>query len=83
MFGKPKDYPNKASEILSIEIEPETINSFIEIKASRDLIVHCGGIVNKVYLDKTLRLARSQLGERLPINEEYYISVVSILKKSC
>lgn len=40
LFAKPKDYLDKFAKVLSIEIKSEILESFIEMKASRDVIVH-------------------------------------------
>jgi len=81
MFAKPRDYLDKASKVLSIELEPDTIEAYIEIKASRDIIVHGSGVANKVYLEKSKDAARAKLGEELPIDRNYFKSVVVNLKK--
>ncbi|UVO35550.1 hypothetical protein KUL72_29560 [Bradyrhizobium arachidis] len=40
LFAKPKDYLEKFAKVLSIDIKSEILESFIEMKASRDVIVH-------------------------------------------
>lgn len=81
MFAKPRDYLDRASKILSIQLEPDTVNAYIEIKASRDIIVHGSGIANKVYLEKSGDAARVDIGKELPINRNYFKTVVVVLKK--
>ena len=81
MFSKPKDYLERASKVLSIVLERESISAFIEIKATRDIIVHGGGIASKVYLEKAGNQARAGLGDELPIDRNYFINVVRNLKK--
>jgi hypothetical protein len=81
MFAKPKDYLGKASKVLAIELEPETINAYIEIKASRDIIVHGGGMANKLYIEKAGEAARKADGEELPIDRSYFKNVVINLKR--
>lgn len=81
MFAKPRDYLEKASKVLSIELEPKTVSAYIEIKASRDIIVHGGGVANKVYVEKSGSAARVELGEELEINLDYFKAVVVNLKK--
>jgi len=81
MFGKPQDYLEKASNILSIELQPDTIEAYIEIKATRDIVVHGSGVANKIYLEKSKDAARAILDEELPIDRDYFESVVINLKK--
>ena len=81
MFSKPRDYLDQTSKVLSIAFEPETVDAFIEIKASRDIIVHGSGIVNKIYIDKSGKSARAKLGDLLPIDKAYFKEVVILCKK--
>ncbi len=81
MFAKPKDYLEKASKVLAIELEQETVSAYIEIKASRDIIVHGSGVANNLYLEKSGNAARAALGDELPIDREYFKSVVINLKR--
>lgn len=80
MFGKPADYLAKAAKVLSITIEKKTIDDYIEIKATRDIIVHGTGIINKIYLDKAKQSARGNLGEELTIDQKYFRHVVITAK---
>lgn len=81
MYSRPQDYLERASKIISIALETESISAFIEIKATRDIVVHGGGIASKVYLEKAGIQARASLGEELPIDRNYFINVVTTLKK--
>ena len=66
--------------MLAIEIEPEIISAYIEIKASRDIIVHGNGVANNIYLEKSGEAARASLGDELSIDRNYFKSVVISLK---
>ena len=81
MFSKPKDYLEKTSKVLSVELEPDIIDAYVEIKASRDIVVHGSGVINKLYLEKSGEQARGGLGDELPIDREYFKSVVVNLKR--
>jgi hypothetical protein len=80
MFGKPADYLAKAQSVLSIAIENDLIAACAEMKASRDLIVHNNGQINRLYLDKAGRLARGQIGSELSIDEDYFEEVIKNAK---
>lgn len=81
MFGKPSEYLDRAAKVLSIEFEPETIKDFIEIKASRDIIIHNSGLINKLYVEKAGERRRGEAGEELVIDRAYFRHVVVTIKK--
>lgn len=80
MFGKPSEYLAKAAEVLSIELNPETIAEFVEIKASRDIVIHNSGVINKLYVEKAGNRRRGTVGTELPIDQSYYRHVIVTLK---
>ena len=81
MFGKPADYIDKTAKVLSIEIDEDTIIDFIEIKASRDIIIHNKGVINRLYVEKAGGRRRGEAGDELVIDETYFRHVVVTLKK--
>lgn len=46
------------------------------MKASRDLIIHNGGRINQLYLDKAGRKARGGIDDKLDIDEDYFEEVI-------
>jgi len=76
MFGKPSDYIAKASKILSIAIDEDLAGKYIEMKATRDLIVHNRGEINKLYLEKAGDHARGNLGQLLAVDAAYFEDVI-------
>ncbi|MGR4866615.1 hypothetical protein [Caulobacter sp. LARHSG274] len=80
MFGKPSDYLDKAAKVLSIELDAELVRAFIEIKASRDIIIHNSGLINKLYVEKAGDARRGEVGEDLIIDHDYFRHVIVTLK---
>lgn len=80
MFGKPADYLDKAAKVLAIEIDGGIISDFIEIKASRDIIIHNSGRINKHYVEKVGEQRRGEVGDELEIDRDYFKHVVVTLK---
>ncbi|MGO6736471.1 hypothetical protein ACCS71_14055 [Rhizobium ruizarguesonis] len=80
MFGKPSEYLDKAAKVLSIELDAEIVRDFIEIKASRDIIIHNGGLINKLYVEKAGTKRRGDAGEELVIDDAYFRHVIITLK---
>jgi hypothetical protein len=79
-YGSPERYFEYVQKILSIEIEKELKDSFAEIKATRDIIVHNSGIANDVYTAKSGKKARARSGERLEMNTAYFKAATQTLK---
>ncbi len=52
----------------------DQIKDLAEIKATRDVLIHNRGIVNRAYLDKTGHRARFSDGERLDVPEPYLLA---------
>jgi hypothetical protein len=59
----------------------DEIERIAEMKASRDLIIHNSGIVNKIYLDKSGTKARYASGERVMIDRPYFDDCWELAKK--
>ncbi|WP_315718283.1 MULTISPECIES: hypothetical protein [unclassified Bradyrhizobium] len=76
MFSKPSEYLAKAAEVLSIQLKPDIVATYVEMKASRDLLIHNGGLINQLYLDKAGRKARGKINDELDIDEEYFADVI-------
>jgi len=81
MFSKPAEYLAKAATVMSIELDEEDINNFLEIKATRDIIIHNSGRINKIYIEKAGKKGRGSDGEVLEIDMKYFKHVLVSLKK--
>lgn len=79
-YSKPQEQLEYLTKLLSITINEDVWNKWIEIKATRDLIVHNSCIINRVYLDKVGASARGSLGNEIIINEDYYKEVIIVCK---
>ena len=58
----------------------DEIAEFAEAKASRDLLVHGGGVVNKIYLAKAGQFARYPLDSRMEFPNSYHRQVWALLQ---
>lgn len=81
MFGKPSEYLEKAAKVLTIELDADVVKAFVEIKASRDIIIHNSGRINKLYIEKAGDQCRGKEGEELVIDRAYFRHVVVMLKR--
>lgn len=61
------------AKLFGIQQIPETLSdTLIELKASRDLIVHNESIINEIYLSKSKKVARGKIGERIDCSGGYF-----------
>ncbi|RUO36105.1 hypothetical protein CWE13_09540 [Aliidiomarina shirensis] len=57
--------------VLDIELEEDLKSSWIEIKASRDLLVHNSSLINRIYIKKAVDFARGSEGQKLIMDRNY------------
>jgi hypothetical protein len=79
-YASPKCQLEYLNKITGIEIPEDIFWQWIEIKATRDIIVHNQGIVNSVYIEKTGSYARQEKDSRIVIDEIYYDNSLGIIK---
>ena len=58
----------------------DQVERLTEVKAGRDLLVHNGGVVNALYLQKAGRFARGILGERLVYGGSFHDASWQLLR---
>lgn len=71
-YARPEFYIAYLCELTGANRTDPAFDDYIEIKATRDLIVHGNLIVNSVYLDKAGPKARGKVGDEIPVNEKYF-----------
>jgi hypothetical protein len=80
-FAPPKKYLEYLAEISGVDTSDEAFCNYIEIKASRDVIIHNNKIVNATYQSKAGKYARAQVGESVVVDAKYFDHTVMILKR--
>lgn len=81
LYYPPRKYLSHLGQILSFELNDSAFDRFIEIKATRDILVHNSGIANQIYVEKAGPLARAQEGEPLLVDQSYFDVVITVLKR--
>jgi hypothetical protein len=66
--------------VSGVRLPPEIVESWIEVKATRDIIVHNSGIANVTYVRKAGGSARAADGEELPMDETYFAAALADMK---
>jgi len=81
-FKGPNDVLNEYFKITGISLsDKDFIQKLIEFKATRDIFIHTEGKVNAKYIDKAVKFARANYGDRLPIDESYINNVSLSIKE--
>jgi hypothetical protein len=66
--------------VTGVKLSSNLVEKWIELKATRDIIVHNSGIANSKYVEKAGALARARSGEALPITDQYFADAISSMK---
>jgi hypothetical protein len=73
-YKSPRDFAKELKEKLSIDLlECPSFHKYMEIKATRDIVIHNHGIANSLYIKKANSHARARKGEAIPIDIEYFL----------
>lgn len=81
-YSNLENIANVFSKIYAIEIDEinNNINQLIEIKETRNLLLHNNLLVNEIYLSKTKSIKRSNLlGDKLLIDMDYTLKSVKLI----
>lgn len=79
-YAEPKEYLSYFEAITSVKLPEESFLAFVEVKATRDLIIHNNGLANDLYLRKAGKLARAKLGDPVIVDEAYFARAISTMK---
>jgi len=77
----PREYMSYVCDLTGCQASPALIDKYCEVKATRDVVVHNGGIVNQVYVKKAGKLARALVGESLVVDSEYFEASLATLNQ--
>jgi hypothetical protein len=80
-FAQPKAYLEYVSKVAGLKADDPSFDSYVEIKATRDLVIHNHGIVNAVYLQKAGKKARGALGQAISVDSAYFDGAIATLKR--
>jgi len=80
-YANPRTYLEFIGKLAGIDVEDEAFDDYLEIKATRDLLIHNSGLVNAVYRVKVGKMARGEMGEAVQIDQEYFDHCVATIKR--
>lgn len=79
-YASPAQQFEYMRRVIGVELADDIKNSWIESKATRDLIVHNSGVINEVYINKCGTFARGKIGEHISIDKEYFERAIAMMK---
>jgi len=79
-YAKPSAQFEYIEKVVDVVLDDSLKRKWLEIKATRDLIVHNSGMVNKLYLKKAGVEARASEGDKILVDKEYLESSMATMK---
>lgn len=80
LYASPAEYLKYIRGTLAIVLSEERMNIFIEIKATRDIVIHANGRANEKYVEKAGTLRRGEAGDMLSVDQEYFDRSIANMK---
>lgn len=80
-YATPQNYLKYFQEITGCLTEKDEFADYIEIKATRDLIIHNSGIINETYKIKVGDKCRGINGEKILIDKIYFDHSIATMKR--
>jgi hypothetical protein len=80
-YESPQKYFEHFTSITGFKVPTAEQDNYVEVKATRDVLIHNRGIVNEKYLEKAGVIARGQLDEEIPLTSKYFGDSIANLKK--
>jgi len=79
-YAGPKKQVEYLEKVLNITADETMWNKWFEFKATRDIIVHNSGIINKIYIEKVGESARGKVGEPIQVDKLYFEDTLATIK---
>ena len=80
-YAKPKEYLNYLSKVTGVDTEDDAFLDYLELKATRDILVHNSHLANAIYRSKAGSKARVAIGEVLSADSTYFDNSLATLKR--
>lgn len=73
-YKSPKDFAEEFNKFIGVNLlEVPVYHKYIELKATRDIHIHNGGVANDIYKSKADTMARVNSGNYLPVTIQYFL----------
>jgi len=82
IYASPEEYGKYLGALLQFEFPMPALGPYVETKARRDLIIHAGGFVNNIYLEKAKGYTqRAKTGDKISVDRIYFEESVRVMKR--
>lgn len=79
-YASPSKQFEYIKKVLGVDIDTAIQSEWVELKATRDLIVHNYGTINDVYIKKCNVFARGNIGEKIVVDKIYFENAIAKMK---
>jgi len=80
-FAGPREYLVYVEKVVGANFPVEERDIYVELKATRDLLVHGLGAINALYLSTAGRKARGGLGDEVVVDAKYFSDALATMKR--
>jgi len=80
-YATPQNYLRYFQEITGCSTDKDEFADYIEIKATRDLIIHNSGIINETYKTKVGEKSRGTIGDKIAVDKTYFDHSIATMKR--
>lgn len=80
-YASPRTYLLYFNKVTGVDTSDPAFLVYVEIKATRDVIIHNAGTANNTYIAKVGNRKRGEVGQRLINDEQYFESCIATLKR--
>lgn len=81
MFAAPRVQFAYLNAVVGTDTNDDAFQKYLELKATRDLIVHNVGIANPVYLSKAGAFAKWNQGDNVVVTQDYFNAALALTKR--
>ncbi len=83
-YKSPREFAEEAETYLSVNLlECAAYHAYIEMKATRDILIHNFGVANDTYISKAGTHARVRTGQELPVSQVYFLEAYESCLQVC
>lgn len=80
-YRRPEKYFKFIEDVLSVSITDTLKETYSEVKATRDILVHNDGVANAIYVRKSGACARAEDGQPVGVDEAYFDASIRTMKE--
>ncbi len=79
-YAGPKKQVEYLEKVLTIKTDEKIWDKWFEFKATRDIIVHNSGVINKMYMEKVGANSRGKVGQQITVSKKYFEDALATIK---